>query len=167
MVYFGDANHAVDMFDAAGMPVPNMRNPADHFLHCINRDFAVSWAGRAGLVGSTTSCIWLQHCFSKSLPTRCRALTACCLLCSWVQDSDEIETNIHKLVTCYKESKVYAGVKKHVMELEASPGACLYAGWHCGGKPVCTLAPLHAGLLPRCQYVVPRCAAGWQLLSWC
>ena len=43
VVYFGDAQRTVDMFTAAGLPVPAMRNPADHFLHCINRDFAVSW----------------------------------------------------------------------------------------------------------------------------
>lgn len=39
VVYFGDAHRAADMFSAAGLPVPANRNPADHFLHVINRDF--------------------------------------------------------------------------------------------------------------------------------
>lgn len=39
VVYFGDAGRAVDMFSAAGLSVPAMRNPSDHFLHCINKDF--------------------------------------------------------------------------------------------------------------------------------
>lgn len=52
VVYFGDAARCEDMFSAAGLPVPAKRNPADHYLHCINRDFAVgvgrAVAGRAG-----------------------------------------------------------------------------------------------------------------------
>lgn len=39
VIYFGDASKAVDMFASAGLPVPAMRNPSDHFLHCINKDF--------------------------------------------------------------------------------------------------------------------------------
>ena len=27
------------MFEAAGLPCPSLRNPTDHFLHCINDDF--------------------------------------------------------------------------------------------------------------------------------
>ncbi|GAB4819573.1 hypothetical protein N2152v2_006619 [Parachlorella kessleri] len=42
VVYFGDARRTLDMFNAAGLPCPPLRNPADHFLHCINRDFADS-----------------------------------------------------------------------------------------------------------------------------
>ena len=52
VVYFGNAQRTLDMFSAAGLPCPPMRNPADHFLHCINRDFAVSrgpaWALSSG-----------------------------------------------------------------------------------------------------------------------
>lgn len=39
VVYFGDADKCVDMFAGAGLQVPSMRNPADHFLMTINRDF--------------------------------------------------------------------------------------------------------------------------------
>ena len=39
VVYFGDAIRAIDMFQAAGLPCPDHRNPADHFLQCTNRDF--------------------------------------------------------------------------------------------------------------------------------
>lgn len=39
VVYFGDADKALSMFDSAGVPCPSMRNPADHFLHAINLDF--------------------------------------------------------------------------------------------------------------------------------
>nr|DAD29642.1 TPA_asm: hypothetical protein HUJ06_031110 [Nelumbo nucifera] len=38
-VYFGDAKKAVEFFAQAGFPCPNRRNPSDHFLRCINRDF--------------------------------------------------------------------------------------------------------------------------------
>lgn len=39
VVYFGTASRAVDFFAEAGLAVPMNRNPADHFLHAINRDF--------------------------------------------------------------------------------------------------------------------------------
>jgi hypothetical protein len=42
VVYFGDADSAVHVFSAAGLPVPPLRNPAEHFLRCINKNFAVS-----------------------------------------------------------------------------------------------------------------------------
>ncbi|KAG1652464.1 hypothetical protein FOA52_009206 [Chlamydomonas sp. UWO 241] len=41
VVYFGTATAALGMFEAAGLPCPNYRNPTDHFLHCINEDFQV------------------------------------------------------------------------------------------------------------------------------
>ena len=39
VVYFGDAIRAIDMFEVAGLPCPQHRNPADHFLQCTNQDF--------------------------------------------------------------------------------------------------------------------------------
>ncbi|KAH9608790.1 hypothetical protein KSS87_019683 [Heliosperma pusillum] len=39
LVYFGDANKAVQFFAEAGFPCPSRRNPSDHFLRCINSDF--------------------------------------------------------------------------------------------------------------------------------
>ncbi|GIL56549.1 hypothetical protein Vafri_11897 [Volvox africanus] len=39
VVYFGVASGALSMFEAAGLPCPPLRNPTDHFLHVINRDF--------------------------------------------------------------------------------------------------------------------------------
>jgi len=41
VVYFGAANEALDMFEAADLPCPQHRNPTDHFLHCINEDFQI------------------------------------------------------------------------------------------------------------------------------
>lgn len=40
ITYFGKAGGAADFFALAGLPVPPNRGAADHFLHCINRDFA-------------------------------------------------------------------------------------------------------------------------------
>lgn len=42
VVYFGAADRAADFFEQAGLGVPPNRNPADHFLHTINRDFLES-----------------------------------------------------------------------------------------------------------------------------
>ncbi|PNH10695.1 ABC transporter G family member 12 [Tetrabaena socialis] len=39
VVYFGRASGALTMFEEAGLPCPAMRNPTDHFLRAINRDF--------------------------------------------------------------------------------------------------------------------------------
>lgn len=39
LVYFGKATECLTMFEAAGLPCPALRNPTDHFLHCINADF--------------------------------------------------------------------------------------------------------------------------------
>jgi ABC-type multidrug transport system ATPase subunit len=39
VIYFGAADRAIDFFSEAGLAVPANRNPADHFLYCINRDF--------------------------------------------------------------------------------------------------------------------------------
>ncbi len=41
MVYFGTAKAALTMFEEAGLPCPPLRNPTDHFLHVINKDFKV------------------------------------------------------------------------------------------------------------------------------
>ncbi|XP_014493690.2 ABC transporter G family member 15-like [Vigna radiata var. radiata] len=38
-IYFGPAQKATQFFAKAGFPCPSRRNPADHFLHCINSDF--------------------------------------------------------------------------------------------------------------------------------
>jgi ABC-type multidrug transport system ATPase subunit len=40
-VFFGPADQALAYYDAAGLPCPPLRNPADHFLHAINPDFVV------------------------------------------------------------------------------------------------------------------------------
>ncbi|OEL31730.1 ABC transporter G family member 11 [Dichanthelium oligosanthes] len=39
MVYFGPAADAIEFFDANGYPCPLRRNPSDHFLTMINKDF--------------------------------------------------------------------------------------------------------------------------------
>ncbi|KAG2444072.1 hypothetical protein HYH02_009015 [Chlamydomonas schloesseri] len=39
LVYFGQAEDALGMFEEAGLPCPALRNPTDHFLHVINADF--------------------------------------------------------------------------------------------------------------------------------
>lgn len=38
-LFYGPANQAIAVFGAAGLPCPAYRNPADHLLHAINRDF--------------------------------------------------------------------------------------------------------------------------------
>ncbi|KAL4578654.1 hypothetical protein LXL04_014783 [Taraxacum kok-saghyz] len=38
-VFFGEAKMALKFFAEAGIPCPTKRNPADHFLLCINSDF--------------------------------------------------------------------------------------------------------------------------------
>lgn len=38
-LFFGAASQALPMFEAAGVPCPKNRNPSDHFLRAINRDF--------------------------------------------------------------------------------------------------------------------------------
>ncbi|XP_042053687.1 ABC transporter G family member 11-like [Salvia splendens] len=38
-VYFGEASEAHEFFGGAGFPCPEFRNPADHFIRCINSDF--------------------------------------------------------------------------------------------------------------------------------
>ncbi|CAN6165857.1 unnamed protein product [Urochloa humidicola] len=39
MVYFGPAADAIEFFEANGYPCPLRRNPSDHFLTMINKDF--------------------------------------------------------------------------------------------------------------------------------
>ncbi|KAM0871202.1 hypothetical protein ACQ4PT_039573 [Festuca glaucescens] len=38
-VFFGEAAHATEFFTQTGFPCPNLRNPSDHFLRTINKDF--------------------------------------------------------------------------------------------------------------------------------
>lgn len=38
-IYFGEAARAHELFAQAGFPCPARRNPADHFLRCVNSDF--------------------------------------------------------------------------------------------------------------------------------
>ncbi len=57
VVYFGAADRAIDFFAEAGLPVPTHRNPADHFLHAINRDFLES--SDVEKVGRHLACAWL------------------------------------------------------------------------------------------------------------
>lgn len=45
VIYFGKASSALAMFEDAGLPCPPQRNPTDHFLHAINRDFAAEGDG--------------------------------------------------------------------------------------------------------------------------
>ncbi|KAG0620262.1 hypothetical protein M758_4G202700 [Ceratodon purpureus] len=39
LIYFGQANCAIEHFTAAGFSCPPLRNPSDHFLRAINSDF--------------------------------------------------------------------------------------------------------------------------------
>ncbi|XP_043692579.1 ABC transporter G family member 15-like isoform X2 [Telopea speciosissima] len=48
-VYFGAAKMAVEFFAESGFPCPSRKNPSDHFLRCINKDFDIV---NATLVGS-------------------------------------------------------------------------------------------------------------------
>lgn len=37
MIYFGPADQALAMFEAAGLPRPPTRSATDHFLHVVNQ----------------------------------------------------------------------------------------------------------------------------------
>nr|GEW95421.1 ABC transporter G family member 15-like [Tanacetum cinerariifolium] len=47
-VYFGEAKDAIEFFAESGFACPIKRNPADHFLRCINSDFDVVTATLKG-----------------------------------------------------------------------------------------------------------------------
>ncbi|XP_065875667.1 ABC transporter G family member 1-like isoform X1 [Euphorbia lathyris] len=51
-VYFGSVLMAEQFFSSNGFPCPNRRNPSDHYLRTINKDFDVDVEGELG--GSTT-----------------------------------------------------------------------------------------------------------------
>ncbi len=58
-VFFGPADRALAHYEAAGLPCPPLRNPADHFLHAINPDFQVGGrvgSGRAAVAGCRAAC---------------------------------------------------------------------------------------------------------------
>ncbi|MEW5317656.1 MAG: hypothetical protein WDW38_008938 [Sanguina aurantia] len=68
VIYFGAAAAADAAFSAAGLPCPSNRNPADHFLHCINADFkseasdkATAADGKHGDVDSNVSALISQY----------------------------------------------------------------------------------------------------------
>lgn len=42
LVYFGPASTASEFFALSGFPCPSMRNPSDHYLRTINKDFEVA-----------------------------------------------------------------------------------------------------------------------------
>jgi len=54
IVYFGPAAQAADFFADAGLRCPAMRNPSDHFLHCINTDFTVRRATALSFLRSSS-----------------------------------------------------------------------------------------------------------------
>jgi hypothetical protein len=76
LVYFGDAGQAANLFAAAGLPVPPMRNPADHFLHCINQarkqcrklQCVLVWLRLPEPYGVLRACIGGQHEVKRSSP---------------------------------------------------------------------------------------------------
>uniref|UniRef100_A0A0E0J9J5 ABC transporter domain-containing protein n=1 Tax=Oryza nivara TaxID=4536 RepID=A0A0E0J9J5_ORYNI len=39
MVFFGTVSNATEFFTQSGFPCPHLRNPSDHFLRTINKDF--------------------------------------------------------------------------------------------------------------------------------
>ncbi|KNA14536.1 hypothetical protein SOVF_106220 isoform A [Spinacia oleracea] len=39
LIYFGPASTATEFFAVSGFPCPSMRNPSDHYLRTINKDF--------------------------------------------------------------------------------------------------------------------------------
>lgn len=116
VVYFGEADAALTMFEDAGLPCPMHRNPTDHFLHMINEDFQVriglATQKRASLL-ATEDLLWL--------PRAVHMLQLTDVSSAQVEGDRD---NMQKLVNQY-EKTVKAGV-------EAKVGAC-------GSQPLCTM----------------------------
>lgn len=57
----------------AGMPVPNLTNAGDHFLHCINKDFLVTspseQASPCMLTSMCSLCLLMHACFPEIKPS--------------------------------------------------------------------------------------------------
>ncbi|KAK6923356.1 ABC transporter family G domain [Dillenia turbinata] len=63
-VYFGSASAANEFFANNGFPCPTLRNPSDHFLRTINKDFDVDI--EQGLGGGVTNAEEATHILVKS-----------------------------------------------------------------------------------------------------
>lgn len=77
-VYFGDSIRAIDMFEAAGLPCPQHRNPADHFLQCTNRDFDIIENDSFDSVEDQIAALTLEYersKFAKDVNCQCEGLS--------------------------------------------------------------------------------------------
>uniref|UniRef100_A0A7N0VMP1 Uncharacterized protein n=1 Tax=Kalanchoe fedtschenkoi TaxID=63787 RepID=A0A7N0VMP1_KALFE len=52
-VYFGSAPMAKEFFAMSGFPCPTLRNPSDHYLRTINKDFDVGTENKTGFKKTT------------------------------------------------------------------------------------------------------------------
>ncbi|RZC89636.1 hypothetical protein C5167_027180 [Papaver somniferum] len=103
-IYFGPASAAYECFTLNGFPCPTMRNPSDHYLRTINKDF-----DKVNLMGNDDTEKGLEGNNCKLVIT-------------------EEATNI--LVESYKLSQFSQEVKLRVSEISNKKGRILEKGSH-------------------------------------
>ncbi|KAI3929371.1 hypothetical protein MKW92_005105 [Papaver armeniacum] len=99
-VYFGPTSAAYEFFALNGFPCPTMRNPSDHYLRTINKDF-----DQVNLLENVDT---EQGCGGNKLTTT--------------------EEAINILVEAYKSSQLFLQVKHQVSEISNKEGRVLEKG---------------------------------------
>ncbi|KAI3462085.1 hypothetical protein Pfo_018748 [Paulownia fortunei] len=67
MMYFGSASAANEFFASNGFPCPSMRNPSDHYLRTINKDFDVDIEqGSDGMISAAEAIDFLAKSYKSS-----------------------------------------------------------------------------------------------------
>ena len=152
VVYFGAANRAIDFFEAAGMGVPNNRNPGGwvKVVGVRGQGCGRGWDGaRPGLACLPLCTASAAHLAVTPGPPTNQPPVACpaaplprtpapCApplrppspaadhflhtINRDFLDSADVETNIQTLVAQYKASNIQHHVKEHVAALQAGPG---------------------------------------------
>nr|APP91598.1 ABC transporter G family member 11.5 [Vitis vinifera] len=80
-VYFGSASMAKEFFDSNGFPCPALRNPSDHYLRTINKDFDLDTEqGHGGTTNTEEAINTLIKSYKSSeicQQVQCRAYEIC------------------------------------------------------------------------------------------